>query len=114
MLVIPNQNLFNMSNERTSLMDAFRFVAWPGFMPTAAQFTTVLAGLTLTVVGSCSLRMADNVLLDGVKNISDLMVMPGLINLDFADVQSVRRSISFLVCNCECARASLIAFLSNL
>ena len=35
-------------------------------------------------------RMADNVLLDGVKNISDLMVMPGLINLDFADVQSVR------------------------
>ncbi|RLN88218.1 hypothetical protein BBJ28_00008524 [Nothophytophthora sp. Chile5] len=26
MLVIPNQNLFNMSNERTSLMDAFRFV----------------------------------------------------------------------------------------
>ena len=34
-------------------------------------------------------RMADNVLLDGVRNISDLMVMPGLINLDFADVQSV-------------------------
>jgi cell division protein FtsZ len=33
--------------------------------------------------------MADDVLLDGVKNISDLMVMPGLINLDFADVQSV-------------------------
>jgi cell division protein FtsZ len=24
MLVIPNQNLFNMSNEKTSLMDAFR------------------------------------------------------------------------------------------
>jgi cell division protein FtsZ len=33
--------------------------------------------------------MADDVLLDGVKNISDLMVMPGLINLDFADVQTV-------------------------
>ncbi|KAK1948238.1 Cell division protein FtsZ [Phytophthora citrophthora] len=61
MLVIPNQNLFNMSNERTSLMDAF--------------------------------RMADNVLLDGVKNISDLMVMPGLINLDFADVQSVMQNM---------------------
>lgn len=26
MIVIPNQNLFNMSNERTSLMDAFRCV----------------------------------------------------------------------------------------
>lgn len=25
MIVIPNQNLFNMSNERTSLMDAFRY-----------------------------------------------------------------------------------------
>ncbi|KAJ8537383.1 hypothetical protein ON010_g13213 [Phytophthora cinnamomi] len=61
MLVIPNQNLFNMSNERTSLMDAF--------------------------------RMADDVLLDGVKNISDLMVMPGLINLDFADVQSVMQNM---------------------
>ncbi|RLN98585.1 hypothetical protein BBJ28_00012211 [Nothophytophthora sp. Chile5] len=61
MLVIPNQNLFNMSNERTSLMDAF--------------------------------RLADNVLLDGVKNISDLMVMPGLINLDFADVQSVMHNM---------------------
>lgn len=32
-------------------------------------------------------------LLDGVKNISDLMVMPGLINLDFADVQSVRKFV---------------------
>ncbi|TDH64808.1 uncharacterized protein CCR75_006637 [Bremia lactucae] len=61
MIVIPNQNLFNTSNERTSLMDAF--------------------------------RMADNVLLDGVKNISDLMVMPGLINLDFADVQSVMQDM---------------------
>lgn len=37
--------------------------------------------------------MADDVLLDGVKNISDLMVMPGLINLDFADVQSVRHFV---------------------
>lgn len=57
MICIPNQNLFAMSNEQTSLMDAF--------------------------------RLADNVLLDGVKNITDLMVMPGLINLDFADIQSV-------------------------
>jgi len=33
--------------------------------------------------------MADNVLLAGVKSITDLMTTPGLINLDFADVQSV-------------------------
>ncbi|KAF1335461.1 Cell division protein ftsz, partial [Globisporangium splendens] len=72
MIVIPNQNLFNMSTERTSLMDAFRNVVYN----------------IVAVFVACD-RLADDVLLDGVKNISDLMVMPGLINLDFADVQSV-------------------------
>ena len=33
--------------------------------------------------------MADEVLQQGVRSITDLMVMPGLINLDFADVRSV-------------------------
>eukprot|EP00978_Attheya_sp_CCMP212_P001883 scaffold3902_cov53-Attheya_sp.AAC.2 len=33
--------------------------------------------------------MADNVLLAGVKSITDLMTKPGIINVDFADVQSV-------------------------
>lgn len=36
-----------------------------------------------------SFAMADDVLLAGVKSITDLMTTPGLINLDFADVQSV-------------------------
>ncbi len=34
-------------------------------------------------------RMADSVLGQGVQGISDLIVMPGLINVDFADVKSV-------------------------
>jgi cell division protein FtsZ len=34
-------------------------------------------------------RVADDVLLAGVKGVTDLMTVPGLINLDFADVQSV-------------------------
>ena len=34
-------------------------------------------------------RMADKVLYSGVRGITDLMVMPGLINLDFADVRTV-------------------------
>ena len=34
-------------------------------------------------------QMADQVLQQGVRGITDLMVMPGLINLDFADVRSV-------------------------
>ncbi len=34
-------------------------------------------------------KMADNVLHSGVRGVTDLMVMPGLINLDFADVRAV-------------------------
>ncbi len=34
-------------------------------------------------------KMADDVLYSGVRGVTDLMVMPGLINLDFADVRSV-------------------------
>src|SRR5215203_4940477 len=34
-------------------------------------------------------EMADEVLQQGVRGITDLMVMPGLINLDFADVRAV-------------------------
>ena len=34
-------------------------------------------------------RMADNVLHSGVRGVTDLMIMPGLINLDFADIRTV-------------------------
>jgi len=34
-------------------------------------------------------KMADDVLYSGVRGVTDLMVMPGLINLDFADVRAV-------------------------
>ncbi|MBR1399635.1 MAG: cell division protein FtsZ [Alphaproteobacteria bacterium] len=33
--------------------------------------------------------LADNVLYSGVRSITDLMMMPGLINLDFADVRNI-------------------------
>ncbi|QNO16312.1 cell division protein FtsZ [Alkalicella caledoniensis] len=36
-------------------------------------------------------KMADNVLLQGVKGISDLIAVPGLINLDFADVKTIMK-----------------------
>ncbi|WP_126978370.1 cell division protein FtsZ [Frigidibacter oleivorans] len=57
LIIIPNQNLFRLANEKTTFTEAF--------------------------------AMADDVLYQGVKGISDLMVRPGLINLDFADVRSV-------------------------
>lgn len=34
-------------------------------------------------------QMADDVLYSGVKGVTDLMIMPGLINLDFADIKSI-------------------------
>ncbi|CAN5277394.1 cell division protein FtsZ [soil metagenome] len=57
LIVIPNQNLFRVANERTTFAEAF--------------------------------GMADQVLHSGVRSITDLMVLPGLINLDFADVRAV-------------------------
>ena len=57
LIVIPNQNLFRLANERTTFTEAF--------------------------------ALADDVLYQGVKGVTDLMVRPGLINLDFADVRAV-------------------------
>jgi cell division protein FtsZ len=57
LIVIPNQNLFRMANEKTTFQEAF--------------------------------KMADNVLYMGVRGVTDLMVNPGLVNLDFADIRTV-------------------------
>jgi cell division protein FtsZ len=56
LIIIPNQNLFRVANEKTTFADAF--------------------------------KMADDVLYSGVRGVTDLMVMPGLINLDFADIRT--------------------------
>jgi cell division protein FtsZ len=34
-------------------------------------------------------KMADDVLYSGVRGVTDLMIMPGLVNLDFADIRAV-------------------------
>jgi len=57
LIVIPNQNLFRIATEQTTMSDAF--------------------------------AMADEVLNSGVRGITDLMVVPGLINLDFNDVRTI-------------------------
>jgi cell division protein FtsZ len=57
LIVIPNQNLFLMANERTTWKDAF--------------------------------KMADQVLYMGVRGVTDLMMVHGLVNLDFADIRTV-------------------------
>ena len=56
-IIIPNQNLFKIADEKTPLIHAF--------------------------------KMADNVLMHGVRGITDLIVRPGLMNLDFADIETI-------------------------
>src|SRR5258708_13667471 len=57
LIIIPNQNLFRVANEKTTFADAF--------------------------------KMADDVLHSAVRGVTDLMVMPGLINLDSSHIRSV-------------------------
>ncbi len=38
-------------------------------------------------------KMADDVLYEGVRSVTDLMIMPGLINLDFADVKTIMENM---------------------
>ena len=57
--MIPNDRLLDLSEKKTSFLEAF--------------------------------RMADDVLCQGTQGITDLITVPGLINLDFADVCTIMR-----------------------
>lgn len=57
LIIIPNDRLLEISDEKTTLLDAF--------------------------------KLADNVLKAGVRGVTDLITLPGLINLDFADVKAI-------------------------
>ncbi|MFB3108934.1 MAG: cell division protein FtsZ, partial [Candidatus Binatia bacterium] len=52
-----------------------------------------IAGKATTLLET--FKMADGVLLQAVRGISDLIVTPGLINLDFADVRTVMVEMGF-------------------
>ncbi|MDJ0686385.1 MAG: cell division protein FtsZ [Alphaproteobacteria bacterium] len=87
LIIIPNQNLFRVANEKTTFADAF--------------------------------KMADNVLHSGVRGVTDLMIMPGLINLDFADIRTVMSEMGKAMMGTgegegeERARAAAEAAISN-
>jgi cell division protein FtsZ len=57
LIVIPNQQLLEIVDKRTSILEAF--------------------------------KLADDVLRQGVQGISDLITIPGEINIDFADVKTI-------------------------
>jgi len=57
LIIIPNDKLLEISDENTTLLNAF--------------------------------RLADDVLKAGIRGVTDLITLPGLINLDFADVKAV-------------------------
>jgi len=56
-IVIPNQNLFKIANEKTTYKESF--------------------------------QLSNGILRHGVQSVTDLMVKDGLVNLDFADVETV-------------------------
>lgn len=60
LIVIPNDRLLDLSEKKTTMLEAF--------------------------------RMADDVLCQGTQGITDLITVPGLINLDFADVCTIMRN----------------------
>jgi cell division protein FtsZ len=59
LIIIPNDNLLQVADKKTSMIDAF--------------------------------KLADDVLRQGVQGITDLITVPGLINLDFADVKAIMK-----------------------
>ena len=59
LIVVPNDRLLQVIEERTSMLDAF--------------------------------RIADDILRQGTQGITDLITIPGLINLDFADVRAIMK-----------------------
>ena len=79
LIVIPNQNLFRIANERTTFSQAF--------------------------------ELADQVLHSGVRGVTDLMLLPGLINLDFADVRSVMSEMGKAMMGTGEAEGSIVLLL---
>ncbi|MDO8715935.1 MAG: cell division protein FtsZ [Dehalococcoidales bacterium] len=59
LIIIPNENLLQISDRKMSIDDTF--------------------------------KMADEVLFHGVRAITDLVTMPGLINLDYANIRTVMK-----------------------
>lgn len=51
----------------------------------------VLSVATRATTVSEAFKVADDVLVSGVRSITDLLLKPGLINLDFADVQTIMK-----------------------
>ena len=60
-IIVPNQNLFKITNEKTGFKNSF--------------------------------ALSNNVLKFGVQSITDLMVKPGLVNCDFADVETIMKGM---------------------
>jgi|GEM_PF-2162959 len=61
LITVENQNLFLVSNENTTLADAF--------------------------------NRSNRVLLSGVRSVTDLIIRPGIINLDFADIRTIMKDM---------------------
>ncbi|CAM9877654.1 unnamed protein product [Phaeothamnion confervicola] len=63
------------------------------FLPLLSPAVYAAAGLVARHTTITTNRLADDVLLAGVRSVTDLMTNPGLINLDFADVSAVMQGM---------------------
>jgi cell division protein FtsZ len=60
LIIVPNENIFNVAGPETPVVDAF--------------------------------KMNDDIILEGIRGVTDIAVKSGLINLDFADIKTVMQS----------------------
>ncbi len=79
------EGLHRMRLADTGLSELQRFVDTLIVIPNQNLFKIANAKTTF----ADAFKMADDVLHAGVRGITDLMIMPGLINLDFADIRTV-------------------------
>jgi cell division protein FtsZ len=70
-ITIPNERLFQLIDQKTSLLDAF--------------------------------KVADEILKQGVQGISEIITVPGVINVDFADVRSIMEGTGSALMGIGCA-----------
>jgi len=69
LIIIPNDRLLQIVDKRSGIQDAFKVAD--------------------DVLRQGILKVADDVLRQGIQGISELITVPGLINLDFADVRTI-------------------------
>ena len=82
------ENRTRMANAEKGIEELRKYVDTIVIIPNERLTTILPEKITLVE----AFRYADDVLRQGIQGISDLIVYPGMINLDFADIQTVMKN----------------------